>query len=166
MELLVDRPGIDLYDDSWPIRTDRPQCPPPRFVGQGFASQSIVSGGSIVGGHVEQSVLSTNCRVAPEALVESSVLLQDVEVGRGCRITNALIGPGCRIPAGAVIGRSPLIGIGFGDYWPAGVTLVTTENLAQAELLSSGRMPAESPVVPAVSARDGGDWRGGMRVIR
>jgi glucose-1-phosphate adenylyltransferase len=165
MDLLVDEPVMDIYDDSWPIRTDRSQRPPPRFFGQGSACQSIVAGGSVVGGRVEHSVLSTNCRVEPGALVESSVLLPNVEVARGCRITNALVGPDCRIPAGTVIGQSPRIGLDFDQSWHAGVTLVTRESIARA----AARSFVGTPVLPSIllAGREGADpLRNGMRVVR
>ena len=165
MDLLVDQPMIDIYDDSWPIRTDRPQCPPPRFFGQGSACQSIVSGGSVVGGRVEHSVLSTNCRVEPGALVESSVLLPNVKVARGCRITNALVGPDCRIPAGTVIGQSPLIGLGLDESWPTSVTLVTRESIAKV----AARSFVGTPDLPSIllAGRESTERpRNGMRVVR
>ena len=164
MDLLVDQPTMDIYDDSWPLHTDRPQCPPPRFFGRGSACQSIVSGGSVVGGRVEHSVLSTNCRVQPGAVVESSVLLPNVEVARGCRITNALVGPDCRIPAGTVIGRSALVGLGFDESWPTGVTLVTRENMAPA----AARTAIGTPALPSIllAGRSAADTRNGIRVVR
>ena len=131
MDLLADQPRIDLNDDTWPIRTDRPRTPPVRFVGQGHARRSIVSGGCIVGGCLDRSVLSMNCRVMRGAVVESSVLLPNVEIGSGCLISGAVIGPGCRIPDGSIIGRSLVPGLPFDDTMSSRVTLVTDEGLAR-----------------------------------
>lgn len=144
MDLLVNQPRIDLQDDAWPIRTDRPRTPPARFVGQGLARHSIVSGGCIVGGYIERSVLSMNCRVMRGAIVESSVLLPNVEVGAGCVITGAVIGPGCRIPDGSVIGRSLVPGLPFDDTMSSRVTLVTEDDFTREP-----RPAAQVPVLPA-----------------
>ena len=58
----------------------------------GIALDSIVSAGCIIsGGRVIRSVLSPGVRVNSYCEVDSSILMQDVEVGRHSRIRNAII---------------------------------------------------------------------------
>lgn len=114
MDLVGIDPQLNMYDQRWPIRTYQPNLPPPKFVfnGQGDdpnrcgrALDSIVSSGSIVsGGHVERSVLGWHTRVNSYALVEDSILFDNVEVGRHCRIRRAILDKGIRIPPGVEIG--------------------------------------------------------------
>jgi glucose-1-phosphate adenylyltransferase len=104
MELLAERPELNLHDDRWPIWTHQTQCPPPIFTGQGFASRSIVAGGCGIAGTVEHSVLSQRCVVGSGSVVESSVVLPDVTIGRDCRIRRAIIETGCTIPDGVEVG--------------------------------------------------------------
>lgn len=113
MDLLLPSPPMDLYDESWPIRTYQPNSPPPKFVaaGEGMdrvdgrAIDSIASQGCVVaGGRVERSVLGGRVMVARDAQVEDSVLFERVQVGAGARIRRAIIDKGVRIPAGVSIG--------------------------------------------------------------
>ena len=112
MDLVAVTPELNLYDQVWPIRTNQPQLPPPKFVfrepttgRRGEALDSIVCQGCIVsGGQVANSILSPNVRINSYAHVEDSILLAGVDVGRGARVRRAIIDKDIRIPAGAVIG--------------------------------------------------------------
>ena len=100
---------------EWPIRTNQPQLPPPKFVfsdsgpagsvRRGEAHDSMVCQGCIIsGGHVSRSVLSPNVRVNSYAVVESSLLFDGVEVGRHCKIRKTIIDKDVKIPAHTTIG--------------------------------------------------------------
>jgi glucose-1-phosphate adenylyltransferase len=116
MDLITVEPVLNLYDTAWPIRTLQPQSPPPKFVfsvegpaGQarrGEAHDSIVSPGCIVsGGQVRRSILSPRVRVNSYSVVEDSILLDGVDVGRYCRIRNAIIDKEVRLPPYTVLGH-------------------------------------------------------------
>jgi glucose-1-phosphate adenylyltransferase len=116
MDLVGIDPVLNLYDREWPIRTNQPQLPPPKFVfsdegarGQarrGEAHDSMVCPGCILsGGHVRRSILSANVRVNSYALVEDSILFDGVDVGRHCRIRRAIIDKDVRIPQNTTIGH-------------------------------------------------------------
>ncbi|MBM3981557.1 MAG: glucose-1-phosphate adenylyltransferase [Planctomycetes bacterium] len=116
MDLVAVEPVLNLYDASWPIRTLQPQMPPPKFVftgegppghaRRGEALDSIVCPGCIVsGGHVRRSILSPRVRVNSYAVVEDSILLDNVDVGRYCRIRRAIIDKDVKIPPYTVIGH-------------------------------------------------------------
>ncbi|HMF11232.1 MAG TPA: glucose-1-phosphate adenylyltransferase [Gemmataceae bacterium] len=115
MDLVEIDPVLNLYDREWPIRTNQPQLPPPKFVfcddglrehaRRGEAHDSMVCQGCIVsGGHVRRSILSTNVRVNSYALVENSILFDGVDVGRYCRIRRAIIDKEVKIPANTTVG--------------------------------------------------------------
>ncbi len=111
MDLVAVTPEFNLYDTRWPIRTNMQQQPPAKFVfaqegrRMGVAIDSIVAPGCIVsGGRVMRSVLSPGVRVHSFCDVESSILLQDAQVGRFCRIRNAILDTGVRIPENNEIG--------------------------------------------------------------
>jgi glucose-1-phosphate adenylyltransferase len=117
MDLVDIDPVLNLYDREWPIRTSQPQLPPPKFVfndglsenaRRGEAHDSMVCHGCIVsGGHVRRSILSPNVRVNSFAVVEASILLDGVNVGRHCRIRRAIIDKDVQIPAHTTIGYNP-----------------------------------------------------------
>ena len=109
MELLAERPRLDLHDPAWPIWTPLSQLPPARFSGRGVARESIVCAGCEIFGEVRHSVLSVGCEVGAHTVIEDSVILPNVRIGRGCRIRRAIVDAECAIPDGTVIdAESPL----------------------------------------------------------
>jgi glucose-1-phosphate adenylyltransferase len=56
---------------------------------------------------VFRSVLFSICRVHSYSQVNWSVLLPEVEVGRGARLTRVVVDRGVRIPEGLVVGEDP-----------------------------------------------------------
>jgi glucose-1-phosphate adenylyltransferase len=113
MDLVSVDPLLNLYDHAWPIRTHQTQYPPAKFVfaqeekgGRlGIALDSIVSHGCIVsGGRVQNSVLSPNVRVNSYTEVHGSILMENVDVGRHCRVRRAIIDKDVIIPPGSEIG--------------------------------------------------------------
>jgi len=137
MEFTKVTPEMDLYDEDWPIWTHQEQTPPAKFVfddehRRGMAIDSMVSGGTIISGAiVRRSMLFTRVRVHSFALVEDSVLLPSVDVGRNCVIKRAVIDKRCRIPEGMKIGVDPEEDRRRFHVSEAGVVLVTADMLGQ-----------------------------------
>jgi glucose-1-phosphate adenylyltransferase len=135
LELIGITPELNLYDDSWPIWTHQAQLPPAKFVfddddRRGMAVDAMVSGGCIISGSmVRHSLLFSNVRVHSYSTVEDSVVLPDVEIGRNCKIKNAVIDKGCVIPEGTVIGEDPEDDAKRFHVSEGGVVLVTPEML-------------------------------------
>jgi glucose-1-phosphate adenylyltransferase len=106
-------PGLDIYDNDWPIWTYGEVTPPAKFIHdengrRGMAISSLVSGGCVVSGAaVRQSLLFTNVRVNSYSKIERAVILPAVDVGRSCRLTNVVVDRGVRIPPGLVVGEDP-----------------------------------------------------------
>lgn len=113
MDLVSVSPQFNLYDRRWPVRTYQPQLPPVKMVfadegknaRRGEALDSTLSSGCIIsGGRVVRSVLSPQVRVNSYSLVEESVLMDGVEVGRYARVRRAIVDKDVKIPPGATIG--------------------------------------------------------------
>ena len=137
LELLDPMPELNLYDANWPIWTYQEQLPPAKFAAQdgraGCALDSMVSGGCLViGATVRRSVLFSNVRVELDSLVEESVLLPNVSVGRGCIVRRAVLDKGCRIPDGMQIGVNPVHDAERFHVIANGVALVTRDMLGQS----------------------------------
>ncbi|MGC9529837.1 MAG: glucose-1-phosphate adenylyltransferase [Candidatus Bipolaricaulaceae bacterium] len=133
MDLVAVMPQFNLYDRRWPIHTYYAPWPPAKTVHRepgrtGEALDSLLSPGCIVsGGRVVRSVLSPGVRVNSYALVEESVLLDDVDVGRGARIRRAIVDKGVNIPAGEEIEYSRPQDERRFDVSPAGVVAIPKE---------------------------------------
>lgn len=106
-------PGLDLYDQSWPIWTYGEITPPAKFVHdedgrRGEAISSLVSGGCIVSGtEVRQSLLFTGVHTHSYARVDRAVILPYAQVGRHARLSRVVIDRGVVIPDHLVVGEDP-----------------------------------------------------------
>jgi len=112
IDLTATEPLLNLYDTRWPVWTYQAQLPPAKFVHNqgercGQAIESMVSGGCIISGRTLRSLLFSSVRVHSYARVDWSVLLPEVEVGRGARLQRVVVDRGCTIPDGMVIGEDP-----------------------------------------------------------
>jgi glucose-1-phosphate adenylyltransferase len=139
LDLASVTPELDIYDTEWPIWTHQRQLPPAKFVvdiegRNGVTVNTIVSGGCIVSGsQVSNSVLFSGVRVHSFCTVSEAVLLPDVEVGRGARLSKVVIDRGCVIPAGMVVGEDPAADAARFERTETGVVLVTREMLQRLE---------------------------------
>lgn len=110
MDLLSGTPPLDLYQDSWPIRTYQGQHPPARVAPgsngvPGTIRNSMLGNGSVVqGGTVSDSILSARVMIQDGAHIESSILFDNVQVGSGARLRNCIVDKDVSIPAGTQIG--------------------------------------------------------------
>ncbi|MFN8721254.1 MAG: glucose-1-phosphate adenylyltransferase [Rhodospirillales bacterium] len=142
LDLTKVTPDLNLYDPAWPIVTYQEQLPPAKFVfddetRRGMAVDSLVSGGCIVSGAtVRGSLLFSKVRVNSYARLEGAVLLPDVQVGRGARLTRVVVDRGVTIPEGMVVGEDPAEDARRFHVSEGGVTLVIQEMI---DRLSPGR---------------------------
>ena len=132
IDLTATEPALNLYDSHWPIWTYQQQLPPAKFVHNladrhGVAIESMVSGGCIMSGEINRSLLYSACRVHSYAKVDWSVLLPEVDIGRGARLKRCIIDHGVRIPAGMVIGEDPAEDARRFRRTENGITLVTQQ---------------------------------------
>ena len=139
MELVYVTPELNLYDEDWPIWTYQEHVPGAKFVldddgRRGEAINSMVSGGCIISGAtVRESMLFVNTHVHERSVVFRSVLLPNVRIGRGCRISRAILDEGCVVPDGTLIGEDPAADAARFHVTEGGVVLVTPGMLAAAE---------------------------------
>jgi glucose-1-phosphate adenylyltransferase len=124
-------PGLDLYDQSWPIWTYAEVVPPAKFVHdepgrRGVAISSLVSGGCIVSGtEVNQSLLFTGVHAHSYAKISRSVILPYAIIHRHARLTNVVVDRGVVIPKGLVVGEDPEFDAARFRRSPRGICLIT-----------------------------------------
>lgn len=110
MDLISVSPQLNLYNYKWPILTEMGNYPPAKtvFDDEGRRGQnldSMVCGGCITSGStVRRSIIGPNSRINSYAIVEDSILFDDVQVGRGAKIRKAIIDSNIVIPEGMEIG--------------------------------------------------------------
>ncbi len=113
MDLLKPAPPLDLYQGDWPIRTYHGQNPPARMVAgpqgsAGLLANSILGAGTVIaGGTVRHSILSSRVRVQEDAVIEDSILFDNVTVGAGARLRRCIVDKEVVVPPGEFIGFDP-----------------------------------------------------------
>ena len=137
MELTKVTPELNMYDDEWPIWTYQEQLPPAKFVfddqeRRGMAVDSLVSGGNIISGAtVRRSLLFSGVRANSFSVIEDTVVLPDVEIGRHAVLKRCVVDKGVVIPEGLQVGVDPESDRRRFHVTERGVTLVTPEMLGQ-----------------------------------
>jgi len=135
LDLASVTPELDIYDTSWPIWTSQRQLPPAKFVQDadgkhGQAINTMVSGGCIVSGSVvSNSVLFSSVRIHSYCTIDQAVLLPEVTIGRGCRLSKIVVDRGCTLPDGLVIGEDTAQDAARFERSENGVVLVTRDML-------------------------------------
>lgn len=139
LELVHVQPELNIYDEDWPIWTYQLHQPPAKFIldedgRRGMAINSMVSGGCVISGAtVRESLLFSAVRVEERSWIERSVILPHVRIGRGCRITGAIIDEGCEIPDGMHIGQNREEDARRFHVTEKGVVLVTGDMLRRLQ---------------------------------
>jgi glucose-1-phosphate adenylyltransferase len=130
MDLISVDPTFDLYNENWPVYSFQAPLPPAKFVHdqddrRGTAIDSLVSKGVIVSGAtVRRSILSPKVRVNSHALVEDSVLFDEVTIGRRAIVRRAIIDKGVVVPPGFRIGVNKTTDRRRFDVSPNGIVTI------------------------------------------
>jgi len=110
MDLRMISPALNLYNKLWPLRTAGYADAPAKFTfdedgRRGEAIDSIVSGGAILsGGLVRRSILHRGVRVHAGATVEDSIIFDNCDIGRRCKIRHAIIDKNVMLAPDTAIG--------------------------------------------------------------
>ena len=113
MDLLKEKPSIDLNDRSWIIHTRTEERPPVRISRDAAVFDSMISDGCVIshGARIERSVLSPGVVVRPGATVRESIVLTDATIESGAVIERSIvdkavvIGENSRVGSMEVSGR-------------------------------------------------------------
>ncbi|MBO8137597.1 MAG: glucose-1-phosphate adenylyltransferase [Desulfotomaculum sp.] len=134
MDLLGEKPQLDLYDYNWPIYSVTPTQPPQFISETAEINCSLVSEGCMIFGRVEHSVLFFGVHVGKNSIVKDSIVMPSVKIGRNAVIEkciiceNAVVEDNCQIGAAAcnskgitVVGDS--LRVPAGQKIPAGMVI-------------------------------------------
>ncbi len=113
IELCDIEPELNLYRRDWPIWAYQSQSPPAKFAfddegRRGMAVDTLVAGGVIISGAlVRHSLIFFNTTVETGTVIEDSVVLPKVSIGKNCVLKRVIIDKGAYIPDGTQIGVDP-----------------------------------------------------------
>ncbi len=131
------QPELNMYDRTWPIRTLEEDLPPAKFTlagpdARGQALDALVSSGCVVSGAAAiRSLLFTDVVVERGSVVEDSIVLPDVTIGRDVRLRRAVVDKFCVLPDGFAAGFDPAADAARFHVTSGGVVLITPEMLGQ-----------------------------------
>ncbi|MDE6407025.1 MAG: glucose-1-phosphate adenylyltransferase [Anaeroplasmataceae bacterium] len=108
---LIEDTALDLYDPSWKIYTKSEDLPPVKLGSNADIKRSLISNGCQIDGTITHSVISPGVKVGEGSVIKDSVILNDVVIGKNCRIENTII------DKETVVGDYSVIGTGK-DYQP------------------------------------------------
>jgi glucose-1-phosphate adenylyltransferase len=137
LDLARVQPELDMYDESWPVRTLQQQRPPAKFIlgspdGAGQTSNALVSSGCIISGAaVRNSLLFSDVWAEQGSIIEDSVVLPRVRIGRNVRLRRAVVDKYCSLPDGFEAGLDPAADSHRFVVSEGGVVLITPEMLGQ-----------------------------------
>jgi glucose-1-phosphate adenylyltransferase len=106
LDLLADRPALDLYDQRWTIHTRSEERPPVKLGRAATIERSLISNGCIVAGTVINSVLSPGVIVEEGAVIRDSVVMNDTLIEAGAHVER------CILDKQVVVGRNAVLGEG------------------------------------------------------
>ncbi|WP_070001086.1 glucose-1-phosphate adenylyltransferase subunit GlgD [Cellulosilyticum sp. I15G10I2] len=81
-----------LFFNTYPsISTKAKDEPPAKFNAEAKVTNSIISGGDIINGQIENSVLFRKVFVGEGTIVKDSIIMEGATIGKGCIIENAIL---------------------------------------------------------------------------
>lgn len=110
MDIRAIDPELNLFNPQWPLLTAGYSTPPTKFAfdeddRRGQAIDSVVSGGCIISGAtIRNSVIGRHVYVHSRTEIDSSIIFDNCDIGRGCKIRRAILEKNVHVPAGTVIG--------------------------------------------------------------
>ncbi len=130
-------PELNMYDPAWPIRTLEEGLPPAKFIFEspdprGQTLNSLVSSGCVVSGAaIIRSLLFTETVVERDSIVEDSIVLPAVRIGRNVRLRRVIVDKFCVLPDGFSAGLDRATDEARFHVSSQGVVLITPEMLGQ-----------------------------------
>lgn len=104
LDLLADKPELDLNDERWTIHTRSEERPPVKLSSGAQVDRALLSNGCIIAGTVVNSVLSPGVVIQAGAEVRDSIILNDTIVESGARVDRCIIDKQVRVGRDAVVG--------------------------------------------------------------
>jgi glucose-1-phosphate adenylyltransferase len=105
MDLVGVDPLFNLYGERWPLRTYQRTLPPSKCILGGSIPESIMCDGCIIsGGRAWRSILSPGVVVERDAVIDESIVFDDVSIEPGAHVRRAIVDKDVRIRSGASIG--------------------------------------------------------------
>lgn len=103
MDLLEDKPFMDLFEPSWRIYSVNSNQPPQYISSKAKLNRSLIKEGCYVEGNVDHSILFHGVDVSEGSTIKDSVIFPNAKIGKNVIIEKAIIGENTIIEDDAII---------------------------------------------------------------
>jgi glucose-1-phosphate adenylyltransferase len=154
MDLLGQKPVLDLDDDSWRIYTRNPVMPPHYISLTAQVTNSLVSEGAVVEGTVTNSVIFSGARIEKGAEVKDSIIFPNAVVGKNATVEKAIVGENSAVGDFSIVGGPVRPGEKVNNKLTGDITLIGNDvTIPQRAYLAKGAVVnTENPHQPAKEA--------------
>jgi glucose-1-phosphate adenylyltransferase len=91
MDLLDPNISQELFFNKGPIYTKVKHEPPAKYKESSRVSNSLIANGCLIEGTVENSILFRGVKVAKDAVIRNSIIMQKGEIGAGVHLENVIL---------------------------------------------------------------------------
>lgn len=117
MDFLNPKIKYEIFEEKSYVYTKAKDDPPVKYSRECSVKNSILNGGDIINGNVENSVLSRKVFVGEGAVIKNSVIMEGCTIGRDAVVENAILDKNVLISSGhKVIGSADDIKVIEKDY--------------------------------------------------
>lgn len=96
-----------FFKEGNPIFSKADDLPPAKYNSGSYVKNSLVASGSIINGHVENSVIFKKAFIGSNCIIRNSIILNDVYICDNSVIENCIVESHCTIKAGSNFAGSP-----------------------------------------------------------
>ncbi|MBQ9307117.1 MAG: glucose-1-phosphate adenylyltransferase [Clostridia bacterium] len=131
MDLLSTPLPIDLHDKKWRIYARNPGYTPHYIAKNATVTDTMVTEGCEVYGHVNHSVLFSGVTIEEGANVQDAVIMPGAVIKRGAIVRRAIVAENAVIGAGSIVGEETgnIAVVGHGVELPAGVSVTAGQQV-------------------------------------
>ena len=111
MALLDEDPEFNIFETKKHISSNSNMYPPMKIGSKAEINGCIICNGCFVGGKVTHSIIGLGAVVEEGAIVKDSILLPGCHIGKGTKITHAIVNEDAIVPAKKNLGNTKTIEI-------------------------------------------------------
>ncbi|HDN85766.1 MAG: glucose-1-phosphate adenylyltransferase [Candidatus Omnitrophota bacterium] len=91
MDLLGEKPILDLDNQHWPIYASNLNCPPAYIAGSEVINSLVCEGSKVTEAKIKNSILGRGVKIDKDVEIENSIVMDFTHIKRGSRINSAII---------------------------------------------------------------------------
>jgi len=91
MDLLGEKPALDLDNQQWPIYASSLDAPPAKLHNNTIINSMLSEGCNVQGAHIENSIIGRGVRIGKNTRIKNSIILDFTIIGENAVVQNAIV---------------------------------------------------------------------------